>query len=68
MDEKEIVLGSVFLRKYYSVFDWDAQVIGCTNALFQLSKKGYLLIRCSCKAGVKSRQGDVSAEALKFTW
>jgi hypothetical protein len=37
MGEKEIVLGSAFPRKYYTVFDWELQRIGCMYYLSHTS-------------------------------
>lgn len=28
-DGREIVLGSAFVRKFYAIFDWDLQTVGC---------------------------------------
>jgi hypothetical protein len=30
-DPKQIILGSAFLRKYYSIYDYDSKVVGCKS-------------------------------------
>lgn len=33
-DSQQIILGSPFLRKYYSIYDYDSKAIGCKSLLF----------------------------------
>jgi hypothetical protein len=35
-DPKQIILGSAFLRKYYSIYDYDSKVVGCKSSCSSL--------------------------------
>lgn len=36
-DPKQIILGSAFLRKYYSIYDYDAKAVGCKSPCSSLT-------------------------------
>jgi hypothetical protein len=35
-DPQQIILGSAFLRKYYSIYDYDSKVVGCKSSCSSL--------------------------------
>lgn len=54
-DGKEIVLGSAFLRKFYVIFDWASQTVGCeyADALHETDAWGHLTDSyTSCEVGL----------------